>query len=319
MNTEHLAYILEAHKCGSVNKAARNCYISQSHLSAIIKSVESEIGYPLFYRTHSGIVATPEGMVFMSHAEKIVTERDNILKIPEAIAESDNLSIICARSAFVLQCFFDYKKLYPNLSRSHDKFLEAGLKENLKNVVARNCRLGILVLFEQVISKYMEMADEYNLELTILQHSIPVTAFMPRSHPLARAEQILTSDLAGYPFIADAHIDHDDTLEVLGIREHKDLLYVCDRGTIFDAVCKGGYIAIGISIPDEDAQRLNCVCRPIIDGAPMAVGILYPRTVALRPREKHFIRYLTERLRKRYPHKKKKLPPALDPETEDGG
>ena len=43
MNTEHLVYILEAYKCGSVNKAARNCYISQSHLSTIIKNVEQEI------------------------------------------------------------------------------------------------------------------------------------------------------------------------------------------------------------------------------------------------------------------------------------
>ena len=48
MNTEHLVYILEAYKCGSVNKAARNCYISQSHLSTIIKNVEQEIGYPCF-------------------------------------------------------------------------------------------------------------------------------------------------------------------------------------------------------------------------------------------------------------------------------
>lgn len=47
MNTEHLVYILEAYKCGSVNKAARNCYISQSHLSTIIKNVEQEIGYPV--------------------------------------------------------------------------------------------------------------------------------------------------------------------------------------------------------------------------------------------------------------------------------
>lgn len=46
MNTEHLVYILEAYKCGSVNKAARNCYISQSHLSTIIKNMEQEIGYP---------------------------------------------------------------------------------------------------------------------------------------------------------------------------------------------------------------------------------------------------------------------------------
>ena len=51
MNTEHLVYILEAFKCGSVNKAAKNCYISQSHLSAIIKNVEDEIGYTLFRRT----------------------------------------------------------------------------------------------------------------------------------------------------------------------------------------------------------------------------------------------------------------------------
>ena len=39
MNTEHLVYILEAYKCGSVNKAARNCYISQSHLRKKKKNV----------------------------------------------------------------------------------------------------------------------------------------------------------------------------------------------------------------------------------------------------------------------------------------
>lgn len=301
MNTEHLVYILEAFKCGSVNKAARNCYISQSHLSSIIKNVENEIGYPLFLRTASGIMATPEGLVFMSHAEKIVTERNNIQMVPENMADNDNLSIICARSAFVLQCFFNYKKLYPNLNSTHDKFLEAGLRENLKNVVARNCRLGILVMFEKVIPKYMELADQYNLNLTILQHSIPVTAFMSKSHPLAKAEQIYRDNLSQYPFIADAHIDQDDTLKILGLESNADLLYICDRGTIFDAVCKGNYIAIGISIPEEDAQRIDCVCRPIADGAPMSVGLLYSRTSALRAREKHFISYLTDCLHKCYP------------------
>ena len=214
MNTEHLVYILEAYKCGSVNKAARNCYISQSHLSTIIKNVEQEIGYPLFHRTANGITATPEGLIFMSHAEKIVTERNNIQKIPQSMSESDSLSIICARSAFVLQCFFDYKNCFPNLNRTHDKFLEAGLRENLKNVVAQNCRLGILVLFEQVIPKYMDLADQYNLEMTVLQRSIPVTALMSKSHPLANSSRVSLKDLTGYPFIADAHIDPDDTLDV---------------------------------------------------------------------------------------------------------
>ena len=87
---------------------------------------------------------------------------------------------------------------------------------------------------------------------------------------------------------------------MLGLQSHTDLLYICDRGTIFDAVRKGNYIAIGISIPEEDARRVNCVCCPIADGAPMAVALLHSRTFTLRPREKHFIRYLTDRLHKRY-------------------
>lgn len=300
MNTEYLVYILEAYKCGSVNKAARNCYISQSHLSAIIKNVETEIGYALFYRTPNGIVATPEGLAFMSHAQKIVVERNNIQKIPEAMTENNSLSIICARSSFVLQCFFDYKKLYPCTGNVHDTFLEAGLRENLKNIVAQTCRLGILVLFEQIIPKYVELAEQYNLELTILQHSIPVTALISKSHPLAQLDQIYPEDLAGHPFIADAHIDHDDTLDILGLQRNSDLLYVSDRGTIFDAVRKGGYLAIGISIPEKDAERMNCVCRSITGGAPMAIGLLRSRTFSLRPREKHFIRYLTDQLHHRY-------------------
>ncbi|WP_273482553.1 ATP-binding cassette domain-containing protein [Dysosmobacter welbionis] len=167
-------------------------------------------------------------------------------------------------------------------------------------VVAQNCRLGILVLFEQVIPKYMDLADQYNLEMTVLQRSIPVTALMSKSHPLANSSRVSLKDLTGYPFIADAHIDPDDTLDVLGLQSHTDLLYICDRGTIFDAVRKGNYIAIGISIPEEDARRMNCVCCPIADGAPMAVALLHSRTFTLRPREKHFIRYLTDRLHKRY-------------------
>ena len=166
--------------------------------------------------------------------------------------------------------------------------------------MAQNCRLGILVLFEQVIPKYMDLADQYNLEMTVLQRSIPVTALMSKSHPLANSSRVSLKDLTGYPFIADAHIDPDDTLDVLGLQSHTDLLYICDRGTIFDAVRKGNYIAIGISIPEEDVRRMNCVCCPIADGAPMAVALLHSRTFTLRPREKHFIRYLTDRLHKRY-------------------
>lgn len=216
MNTEHLAYILEAYKCGSVNKAAKNCYISQSTLSSIIKNVEDEIGYPLFRRTRTGLSPTPEGEVFMTHAEKIIIERRNIQRIPESMAENNNLSIICARSAFVLQCFFDFKKHFP-CENSHDAFLEAGLRENLRTVVAQKCRVGIMVLFERVIPKYIDLADQYNLDFKVLKRSIPASVMHAKTHPIAQKKEVTLADLAQHPFVADAHIDYDDTLAILGL------------------------------------------------------------------------------------------------------
>lgn len=300
MNTEHLAYILEAYKCGSVNKAAKNCYISQSTLSSIIKNVEDEIGYPLFRRTRTGLSPTPEGEVFMTHAEKIIIERRNIQRIPESMAENNNLSIICARSAFVLQCFFDFKKHFP-CENSHDAFLEAGLRENLRTVVAQKCRVGIMVLFERVIPKYIDLADQYNLDFKVLKRSIPASVMHAKTHPIAQKKEVTLADLAQHPFVADAHIDYDDTLAILGLPDKHNFLYICDRGTIYDAVRKGGYVSIGISIPASDAALLGCQCRPVQDAEPMAVAFIHSRNFQLNARENQFIRYLTQRLEENYP------------------
>ena len=44
MNIQHLEYLIEVYNCGSINKAAKYHYISQSHLSKIIKNLENELG-----------------------------------------------------------------------------------------------------------------------------------------------------------------------------------------------------------------------------------------------------------------------------------
>lgn len=295
MNTEHLFYILEAYKCRSVNKAAKNSFISQSHLSNIIKNAEEEIGYVLFRRTSSGITPTPEGKLFMDHAEKIITEHKNILRIPESITRNNNLSVFCSRSSYVLQCFIDFKNKYPcpNLS---DTFLEAGLKETLKGIVAQSCRLGILVMFESRITKYKAMAEQYSLAFSPLKKDIQAMAFMSAKHPLAAGSTVTIAEMAQYPFVADSHIDYDDTLAILGIPESQNILYICDRGTTFDAVRKGNYISVGVNIPPKDAKMYGCVCRPITNSGPMAICLIRSDNYPLSPRERQFVKYLKEEL-----------------------
>lgn len=299
MNTQYMEYILEANRCASVNKAAKNCFISQSNLSNIIKNVEEEVGYPIFYRTPSGITPTPEGKAFMMHAEKIVAEQSNIMRIPETFSANNDLSILCARSSFVFQCFLDFKREFP-VQHSHDAFMEAGLRENLRGIVSQKCRLGILVMFESRIEKYTQTAEQYNLEFKTLTKGIDMNIFMAKDHPLAQKETLVMEDLTAYPFLADSHIDNEDTLDILNIRDLGNVLFYSDRGTIFDAVRKGGYLAVAINIAPGDADFLGCVCRTVQGSEKMSVCLLKLRTYPLNGRETEFIRYLQKRMTEYY-------------------
>ena len=52
MTLLQMSYILEVDRCGSMNRAARNLFLSQSALSAAIADVERELGVTIFLRTN---------------------------------------------------------------------------------------------------------------------------------------------------------------------------------------------------------------------------------------------------------------------------
>ena len=61
MNLNHLAYFKEAVSCKSINKAAKNLYISQPALTLALRTFENEIGVKLLIRSHAGIFPTEAG------------------------------------------------------------------------------------------------------------------------------------------------------------------------------------------------------------------------------------------------------------------
>ena len=54
MDSKNLKYFIAVAQYGSISQAAKAMYISQPQLSHIIKSIEEEIGFPLFQRTNQG-------------------------------------------------------------------------------------------------------------------------------------------------------------------------------------------------------------------------------------------------------------------------
>lgn len=61
MNLNHLEYLITVAENGSINRAAQALYVSQPYLSGVIKSVEEELGFPVFRRSSTGVEPTELG------------------------------------------------------------------------------------------------------------------------------------------------------------------------------------------------------------------------------------------------------------------
>ena len=62
MTVQQLQYALAVYRAGSISGAAANLYIAQPNLSGIIRSLEEELGYPIFVRTSRGVQPTERGL-----------------------------------------------------------------------------------------------------------------------------------------------------------------------------------------------------------------------------------------------------------------
>ena len=74
MNTILLQYAVEVERTGSITQAAANLYMDQPNLSKAIKTLEENLGAPVFRRTSKGVVPTDKGRIFLQYAKNILEQ-----------------------------------------------------------------------------------------------------------------------------------------------------------------------------------------------------------------------------------------------------
>ena len=100
MQLHQLVYFIKVAEKGSINKAAEELFLSQPNLSQSIKSLEQEIGVPLFIRNNKGTTLTEDGKKLYEYASVIIQQMGNHrADVTQGAAEG----IVCVRLSYFIE------------------------------------------------------------------------------------------------------------------------------------------------------------------------------------------------------------------------
>ncbi len=145
MDIKNLKYFVGVARCGSINKAAKEMFISQPQLSHIIQTIEEEVGFALIQRTSQGSRLTQNGESFLQHCKVILNEMDSLDRFVTQVHQAGSrLAVSMTRFSHTAACFNQVCENHQNQENLFLRLHECSTMDVIDEVSSGFSEIGVL-------------------------------------------------------------------------------------------------------------------------------------------------------------------------------
>jgi LysR family transcriptional activator of glutamate synthase operon len=286
METRHMReFTVLAQGC-NVGEAATRLLISQSALSKHIKSMEAELGVPLFDRMGKGMVLNEYGKLFLLYAKQLVMLEDHYRKdVHSKLHDADHVIVIGTE--------YRITKLLTDFRQKNNDYLLSSIEGNDLGEIRELLRSG-----ECDLAFLMNTEDSAREFISIPYVTDAVVAVLYSSHPLAGRRTVSLEELKD-----------DDFVMVRPGATHTDLcLEMCQKAgftpkivmtasrghEVVDLVREelGVSLLLGRLVAAIEAEGI--VTAELTPRIPVEVSVCHRRDAELSSGAKLFLQYVAE-------------------------
>ena len=192
MNFEQLHYFKTIYQTQSLNKAAKQLYISQPALSKALQSMELELGTTLFVRNKKGLCPTEAGKLFFQSASAILQiYEDTLFKLNSSTNFTEPLTIFavpCVSNIYLPSILKDLYQTFPNLKLHFREILPKEIDVLQKTPVSFALLMG-----GDDAKAFITTFSEY---ISIMLKQEACYAFVSKYSPWAKKKQIDTNTIS---------------------------------------------------------------------------------------------------------------------------
>ncbi|RAV23180.1 LysR family transcriptional regulator [Paenibacillus contaminans] len=300
MTFQQIKYLAEVARCGSINKAAENLFVSQSSISSALKELEEEMHIKMFIRSNQGVEMTAEGRQFLSYSNSLLERKAYIesMYASNRIEPDARLSISTQRYPFAVDAFVRLIN-ETEYSRLNFTIRETSMDNVIEDVYTSVSDVGVLFtsdLTEKVIRRVLDMRK---IEFHLIKKIQPCV-YVRKGHPLALKKSVKAKDLRDYMFMTFEHNQGspvDFSEEFIFIREQPPsrTITVNDRATAVNIVCHTDAVTTGSGLILEAFMDHRITSVPLEDvGDKMRLGWIKLKNRTLSQESLLFIEKLKE-------------------------